>query len=98
MEGSTLYYSSIVKLELKYLQEIGRLRVSPEAMLGDLQSEIGLELRDSAIQQLIYEANKLSWTRDPLDRLITAQASVLHLPLVTKDKTIHRQYGDIHYQ
>ena len=34
----------------------------------------------------------MKWTRDPFDRLITAQAAVDDSPLLTKDDTIHTYY------
>jgi len=36
----------------------------------------------------VQAANGLSWTRDPFDRMIAAQAIVADAPLVTADRTI----------
>lgn len=41
---------------------------------------------------VVRRALALSWTRDPFDRLIVAQAAVRQAPLVTKDRTIGRRY------
>ena len=36
----------------------------------------------------------MKWTRDPFDRLITAQAALDDSPLLTKDDTIHTYYPE----
>ena len=43
-------------------------------------------------EAVIAEANRLSWTRDPFDRIITAHASLQKAPLLTKDTTISSHY------
>jgi PIN domain nuclease of toxin-antitoxin system len=40
----------------------------------------------------VLQALPLSWTRDPFDRLIVAQAAVRDAPLLTKDRAIRRRY------
>ena len=35
----------------------------------------------------------LSWTRDPFDRLIVAQAAVRDARLITKDRVLRKRYG-----
>lgn len=57
-------------------------------MLAALQSEIGLEVADVSLSDLVEAAVDLSWTRDPFDRLIAAHAIVANAPLVTADETI----------
>jgi PIN domain nuclease of toxin-antitoxin system len=37
---------------------------------------------------LVEAATKLDWTRDPFDRMISAQAIVAGAPLLTADRTI----------
>ena len=34
----------------------------------------------------------VKWTRDPFDRIITAQAELCGAKLLTKDRTIHNYY------
>lgn len=41
---------------------------------------------------VIRIAIKQSWTRDPFDRIITAQAAIGSNPLVTKDDGIRKHY------
>ena len=41
----------------------------------------------------VEAAERLSWTRDPFDRLIVAQASLAGAPLVTKDRMIRKHFA-----
>ena len=75
-------------LELSYLHEVGRARDSVPIMLNALRSSIGLEIAKVPFDELVAAANDLSWTRDPFDRLIAAQALVAGVPLLTADRTI----------
>ncbi len=75
-------------LELSYLHEVGRARDSVPVMLNALRSSIGLEIAKVPFDELVAAANDLSWTRDPFDRLIAAQAIVADTPLLTADRTI----------
>lgn len=57
-------------------------------MLAALSRSIGLDVADVGVATLTEAAVSLSWTRDPFDRLIAAQAIVADAPLVTADRTI----------
>lgn len=92
IEDSDLLFSSIAQFEMQYLFEIGRLNFNSDQILQNLHKELNLTRSDTSLPELVKEANKLSWTRDPFDRLITAQSSILELPLITKDKTIRQNY------
>lgn len=83
-----LYISPIVKLELSYLFEIGKIKVNPVKVLIALNKEIGLKVSDDSFIEIVEETVKLSWTLDPFDRIITAQAILHNRQLITKDKTI----------
>lgn len=80
--------SPLVELELSYLHEIGRARDSAPTMLAALRQSIGLEIADVSLVELTDVATGLTWTRDPFDRLIAAQAVVANAPLVTADRNI----------
>jgi PIN domain nuclease of toxin-antitoxin system len=58
------------------------------APLTALRRTLGLQIADTSLAELIQAATALSWTRDPFDRLIAAQAIVADAPLITADKTI----------
>lgn len=80
--------SPLVELELSYLHEIGRARDSAPMMLAALRQSIGLEVADVSLVELTDAAIGLTWTRDPFDRMIAAQAVVTDAPLITADRTI----------
>lgn len=88
IEESGVGVSPAVELELAHLHEIGRVRESPPAIIGDLASRIGLRVAQIQFSHLCTEAIPMSWTRDPFDRLQSAHAQAKNLPLVTKDSVI----------
>lgn len=89
-----LRISPMVRLELQYLHEIGRVTEPALTVVDELAATIGLRVCDAAFVTVVHEAEKLDWTRDPFDRLIVAQASLAEAPLVTKDRTLHAAYDD----
>ena len=80
--------SPIVQLELTSLHEIDRLMVSGTEVIDDLRERIGMQLSDTPLGSIVTAAAPLSWTRDPFDRLIVADALVASADLITKDATI----------
>jgi PIN domain nuclease of toxin-antitoxin system len=80
--------SPIVQLELTYLHEIERLRVSGAEVIDDLRERMGMQLSDTSLAAVVAAAAPLTWTRDPFDRLIVADALVASAELLTKDATI----------
>lgn len=82
------FVSPIVELELSYLYEVGRVTEPARAPLGALEKTIGLKVADVSATALVQAATGLSWTRDPFDRMIAAQAIVAEAPLLTADRTI----------
>ncbi|HET6571842.1 MAG TPA: PIN domain-containing protein [Solirubrobacterales bacterium] len=88
LEEDALTVSPVVELELTYLFEIGRVSEPPSAPLSALRRELGLQVADASLAELVQAAAPLSWTRDPFDRLIAAHAIVANAQLVTADETI----------
>ena len=80
--------SPIVELELTFLHEVGRVREPAAAPLAALERTIGLQIADVSFGVLVRAATKISWTRDPFDRLIAAQAIVADVPLITADRAL----------
>lgn len=78
----------MVQLEIDYLHELGRVQVHGADILMALEAAIGLVVDASPLQAIVVEAAKLTWTRDPFDRLICATARVAGASLLTKDRTI----------
>ena len=87
-----LLVSPAVVLELQLLHEIRRLRAVALKVVERLSSEIGLAVCRLPFTSVLEHAVKQSWTRDPFDRLIVAQASANDAPLVTKDGEIRGNY------
>jgi len=83
-----LAISPIVSLEVQYLHEIGRITIASDAIISDLQERIGLQIDGASLAAVVTQALALSWTRDPFDRMIVAQAQVGNAPLLTKDAAI----------
>ena len=88
-----LLISPMVELELEYLFEIERLNVRSDEILSYLENRIGMKKCTIPFSDVIWEAKKYTWTRDLFDRIITAQAGIHNSPLLTKDKTILRNYS-----
>jgi len=85
--------SPMAVLELRFLTEIGRLLDDADAVIRSLATTIGLHVADEPFGQIVENAYDLDWTRDPFDRLITAQARVAGAPLITRDPSIRAHYG-----
>jgi PIN domain nuclease of toxin-antitoxin system len=92
LNGHDLLISPIVQLELQYLHEIERITVDGQTILADLTARIGLQMCDKPFQAVVGEATAVSWTRDPFDRLIVANASLTETILITKDQNILNNY------
>jgi len=57
-----------------------------------VSDRIGLKVCDKSLNTIVSGALNLSWTRDPFDRIIVANASVNNDILVTKDQNILKNY------
>jgi PIN domain nuclease of toxin-antitoxin system len=92
IRNEELLVSPAVVLELQLLHEINRLRAVALKVVERLSSEIGLAVCRLPFTSVLEYAVKQSWTQDPFDRLIVAQASVNDAALVTKDGEIRGNY------
>jgi PIN domain nuclease of toxin-antitoxin system len=84
--------SPMVMLELQFLYEIHRIVVTPRAIFNYLSERMALEICDRDFGKVIAIAMQQTWTRDPFDRMITAQAAVNNDILITKDQSIQSHY------
>ncbi|MES2504645.1 MAG: PIN domain-containing protein [Myxococcota bacterium] len=84
--------SPMVQLELEYLFELKKMDLNPTELLNHLADDIALEVCSLPFKIVAAKAAKQHWTRDPFDRIITAQAAVDGLPLLTKDRLILDNY------
>lgn len=87
------YISPIVRMELQYLFEIQRVVEAPDTMVTDLASRIGLRVCTRPFNHVVTQALTCTWTRDPFDRLITANAALHDDILLSKDQSILEHYA-----
>lgn len=80
--------SPMVRLELSYLHQIGRLLVPAQQIIESLRAIADLGVAESSFDRVAAIAATLDWTRDPFDRLIAAHALADDLPLITRDATM----------
>ena len=92
IETKDLFISPVVQLELKYLYEINRITKSSTPILEALHHAIGLKVCGLSFSQVIHQSMLQTWTKDPFDRIIVGQASVLGSILLTKDKSVSAHY------
>lgn len=90
LESESLAISPMVRLELAYLQEVGRLRHAPAQILDELARALGLVVDDTPFVDVvaIAQTDRLHFTRDPFDRLIAGQALAADAALATKDERL----------
>ena len=92
IDESDLFVSQMVRLELQYLYEIGRIKVRPDTIINSLSKTIGLKISDVAFSQIIEEALKLKWTRDVFDRLLVAEAKTFKRGFVSADRHVQSNF------
>ena len=91
IEQHQLAVAPMVEFELTLLHEIGRLSVSGAEILGDLSHRVGLRTSTVPWQAAVRAAAGLTWTRDPFDRLIVADALAAGSLLLTKDERVRER-------
>jgi PIN domain nuclease of toxin-antitoxin system len=89
LEQAQLVISPAVILEMQLLFEIGRADRPADRVYAELVETSGVRLSGAPFADVVMEALKQSWTRDPFDRLIVASALVDGNRLVTCDEKIH---------
>ena len=87
-----LAISPIIRLELLYLKEIKRVSEEPDVIIDYLIEKIGLIIEEVSFDIVIKSAMKLSWTRDPFDRMIVATSKIKNCNLISADKIILNNY------
>jgi PIN domain nuclease of toxin-antitoxin system len=89
-----LRVSPVVRLELQYLFEIERVAEPAAKVVDSLAGRLGMTVCSASFASVLLEAERMTWTRDPFDRLIVAQAALHRAPLLTKDSTLHEHYSE----
>ena len=92
IETHDLLVSPMALLEVQYLCEKSVVTVTPDTLFAELAQTIGLAVCAIPFAMVTRSAFTMSWTRDPFDRLIVAQAMVYGRPLVSKDRLIAQYY------
>lgn len=92
INDNELRISPIVRLELQYLAEIQRLATGADLIVADLSQRVGLTRCDRPFDKVVGHSMTLTWTRDPFDRLIVAQAGLHGDVLISKDARILTHY------
>ena len=88
-----LFISPMSELELDFLYEIGRINETGVRIVRNLDAHLGLNISHVDFYKIIEEAQQLTWTRDPFDRIIVANAALFQAPLITKDLKIQQNYS-----
>ena len=92
INANSLRVSPIVALEIQYLYETGRITVPADSIMEDLDLRIGLKLDRLSFSRVVRQSLSETWTRDPFDRLIVAQARIRQVELLTKDRIMRKHY------
>ena len=88
-----LLISPMVAIELAFLHEIGRSKRVSQDILRQLREQVGLRVCDHSFADVAEAATFESWTRDPFDRMIVAQAKANgYAPLISADVDIRANY------
>jgi len=92
LERELVRISPMVVLELEFLFEVGKIAEPSAPIVGAVRADLGVEVCDLPFHEVVRRALEQSWTRDPFDRVIVAQAAVRKAQLLTKDQTIRDHY------
>jgi PIN domain nuclease of toxin-antitoxin system len=93
-EAKDLRISPMVLLEIDFLHEIKRIRVSSNEIFTYLHHHLGLNVCDRLFGDVVANATTQDWTRDPFDRLIVAHAALGKDQLISKDSMILTHYSE----
>jgi PIN domain nuclease of toxin-antitoxin system len=93
IDTDDLVVSPMALLEVQMLYEKGKLKYGANRILSDLAQQIGLNVCQMPMSAVVSSALAMSWTRDPGDRLIAANAHANNeSPLITSDRMIRAHY------
>ena len=87
------YVSPVSLLELRFLQEVGRVDLAGDAAVSEIAADPRWALDDPPASLLFRSALDVGWTRDPFDRLLVAHAACRRLRLATGDRRILGHLG-----
>ncbi len=87
-----LAVSPMVLFELEYLYESDKINCRAQRVVDELGQTLGLKVAGCPFEEVVREAARFSWTRDPFDRIIVAHAMLARATLITKDEIILKHY------
>jgi PIN domain nuclease of toxin-antitoxin system len=93
LAGDQLAASPIVRLELAYLGEVGRVTKTAGEILERLTPALALSAGAASFEEVVRHAEPLSWTRDPFDRLICGHAAADGAWLLTADRYVRASFS-----
>ena len=80
--------SPVSFLEIQFLAEVGRLSVKNPEFTKAVTNDNRFIVDDIPLETLVGHALRLTWTRDPFDRLLVGHSSVRHVAFCTIDRGI----------
>lgn len=92
IDDAQVMVSAAVLLEIQFLREVGKVNIKPERFLRDMAEDIGLKVGTAPFSAIMFAAMEMSWTRDPFDRMIVAEAHLNEASLITRDRIITEHY------
>jgi PIN domain nuclease of toxin-antitoxin system len=84
--------SPVSLLEIQFLAEVGRLSVRTPEFVDEVMEDPRFIVDDIATVTLVRHALRLSWTRDPFDRLLAAHSTARRVPLCTADHRLRANH------
>lgn len=93
VELADLLISPVVLMELEYLYEVNRIKLTARDLQLKTANEIDLRVCDLPFSRVAAIALTEKWTRDPFDRVIVSQAKANGLAaLISADEEIAEHY------
>jgi PIN domain nuclease of toxin-antitoxin system len=84
--------SPVSLLEIQFLAEVGRLSVKNPEFTKSVMNDSRFIIDDLPLETLISHALRLTWTRDPFDRLLVAHSSARRVAFCTIDRGIREHH------
>lgn len=90
-----LVVSQFVVLELDDMIDLRRIKnVSVDRLIDQLSSQFPMATSSAPLADVIANARSIEWTKDPMDRLIVANAMADGARLITADEKIRAHFKD----
>jgi PIN domain nuclease of toxin-antitoxin system len=93
LERADLLISPMMLIELEYLYELKRIKLSARDVRLKIEHELAVRVCDLSFLSIASAGIDEKWTRDPFDRMIVAHAKANGLALlVSADEEIQKHY------